>query len=100
MTLAERIAELEQSLTTLRATAARYEERCEVVPRIVCEGIAAQQDDLGWFRELDSLRAITRGILAGDHEAISRGLLAALGDELVLRVIHELLTRLAKEGTS
>ena len=96
--LQDRIDELQRDVAARQMTTAKDWQDASLVPEIQLRILERQQQDLGWLTELQQLRAITQGIIAGDHEAIARGMAAALDDELLLGVTHTLLTHLAKKA--
>lgn len=96
-TLRTRIAELDQAIESNEQVTVQIKRHGKLVPRSLLRTIAKQQRDLSWLKELDGLRDLTRGIISGDHEAISRGLFAALDKQLLLKVTHTLLMHHAKK---
>lgn len=96
--LQDRIDELQLDVAARQRTTARNRQDASLVPEIQLSILDRQKKHLAWLTELQQLRAITQGIVSGDHEAIARGMAAALDDELLLGVTHTLLTHLAKKA--
>lgn len=64
MTLSERITELEQALVEAHARVSGYERAREIVPEQLRGRVERLEADLGWLRELDSLRVGTFGVIS------------------------------------